>query len=189
MNAAASLVAVAVLVLAPAAVAAQVAGRGSSPSPGASADTAGQGISTNEEGQPPKLPPLPQGMTVDLIVTGDSLFHTKGHCFACHGADAAGLPDAGSALTRGLNFVPLEWGPIDSLIISGIPDAITRSAIQMPPKGGKSDLTAEETRAIAAYVWAISQTRGEPWPGGHATHASMIAPGVTAGTAAAPMGR
>ena len=135
MNAAASLVAVAVLVLAPAAVAAQVAGRGSSPSPGASADTAGQGILTNEEGQPPKLPPLPQGMTVDLIVTGDSLFHTKGHCFACHGADAAGLPDAGSALTRGLNFVPLEWGPIDSLIISGIPDAITRTSVSPAASG------------------------------------------------------
>ena len=56
----------------------------------------------------------------------------------------------------------------------------------MPPRGGKSDLTPDETRAIAAYVWAISQTRGEPWPGGHATHASMVPPGSTAGTAAAP---
>jgi mxaJ protein len=154
-------------------------GRGSMP-PSA---IAVRGLATNEEGQPPRLPAMPEGMTLDLIRAGDSLFHGKGHCFACHGADATGLPDAGSALTIGLNFVPLEWRPIDSLITAGIADAITRSAIQMPPRGGKSDLSPDETRAIAAYVWAISQTRGEPWPGGHATHAAMVPPGSTAGTA------
>jgi len=149
------------------------------------ADTAVAALATNEEGQPPHLPPLPPGMTIALIATGDSLFHTKGNCFACHGADGTGLPDAGSALTMGLNFVPLEWRPIDSLIIAGIPDPITRSGIQMPPRGGKSDLSAEETRAIAAYVWAISQTRGEPWPGGHTTHAAAVPLGSTTGTSTA----
>jgi mono/diheme cytochrome c family protein len=180
-----SLVVIALLVGGPVAgAAAQIASRHPSPT-----DTATRGLSTNEEGQPPRLPPLPRGMTVDLIVAGDSLFHTKGHCFACHGADASGLPDAGSALTMGLNFVPLEWGPIDAVIAGGIPDAITRSAIRMPPKGGKSDLSPAETRAIAAYVWAISQTRGEPWPGGHITHAAMVPPGSTLGTAAASPAR
>jgi mono/diheme cytochrome c family protein len=145
----------------------------------------GDGVATNEEGQPARLPPLPAGMTLDGIRTGDSLFHAKGNCFACHGADATGLPDAGSALTMGLNFVPLEWRPIDSLIIAGIPDGITRSAIRMPPRGGKSDLTDDEARAVAAYVWAISQTRGEPWPGGHTTHVAMVPPGSTTGTSAA----
>lgn len=146
---------------------------------------AGGGLETNEEGQPPRLPPLPAGMTLDLIRTGDSLFHDKGNCFACHGADATGLPDAGSALTMGLNFVPIEWHPIDSLITVGIPDGITRSAIRMPPRGGRSDLTEDETRATAAYVWAISQARGEPWPGGHETHVEMVPPGSTTGTSAA----
>jgi mono/diheme cytochrome c family protein len=165
------------------AVAAQggATGRGNMP---ATSREAG-GLETNEEGQPPKLPQLPAGMTLDLIRTGDSLFHGKGNCFACHGADATGLPDAGSALTIGLNFVPLEWRPIDSLIVAGIPDGITRSAIRMPPRGGKSDLIDDETRAIAAYVWAISQARGEPWPGGHETHAHMVPPGSTSGTSAA----
>lgn len=155
------------------------------PAGAAAQDTIPRGLATNEEGQPPRLPPLPAGMTIGLIVDGDNLFHGKGNCFACHGADATGLPDAGSALTMGLNFVPLEWRPIDSLIVAGIPEAITRSAIQMPPRGGKSNLSADETRAIAAYVWAISQTRGEPWPGGHATHASTVPPGSTTGTSTA----
>ena len=155
------------------------AARGGAPSSGREGE---RGLETNEEGQPPRLPAFPAAMTLDLIRAGDSLFHGKGHCFACHGADATGLPDAGSALTVGLNFVPIEWRPIDSLIAVGIPDAITRSAIRMPPRGGKSDLSPDETRALAAYVWAISQTRGEPWPGGHETHASMEPPGSTAGT-------
>ena len=120
---------------------ARATGRGNMPS----SSTAGRGLATNEEGQPARLPAMPEGMTLDLIRTGDSLFHGKGHCFACHGADATGLPDAGSALTIGLNFVPLEWRAIDSLITAGIPDGITRSAIQMPPRGGKSDLSPDET--------------------------------------------
>jgi mono/diheme cytochrome c family protein len=149
-------------------------------------DTTVRGLATNEEGQPPHLPPLPADITLDAIRAGDSLFHGKGHCFACHGADATGLPDAGSSLTMGLNFVPTELGPIDSLITVGIPEAVARSAIGMPPRGGKSDLTLDETREIAAYVWAISQTRGEPWPGGHVTHVASAPPGSTAGTAAPP---
>lgn len=157
-------------------------GAAQAPTPG---DTATRGLPTDEEGQPPKLPPLPPNMTLELIRDGDGLFHGKGNCFACHGADATGLPDAGSALTRGLNFVPTEWRPIDSLIAAGIPEAIARSAIRMPPRGGKSDLTSGEMRAIAAYVWAISQSRGEPWPGGHVTHAAMVPPGATTGTATA----
>jgi mono/diheme cytochrome c family protein len=185
VRAAASLVVVAVLALGPVGVAAQAQVKVIAPPPPSPADTATRGLASNEEGQPAKLPPLPSGMTVDLIVTGDSLFHTKGQCFACHGADAGGLPDAGSALTLGLNFVPLEWGPIDALIAGGIPEAITRSAIRMPPKGGKSDLSPAETRAIAAYIWAISQTRGEPWPGGHVTHVPQIPPGSAGGTASA----
>ena len=74
------------------------------------ADSTSTGQATNEEGQPPRLPALPAGMTLELIRSGDGLFHGKGDCFACHGADATGLPDAGSALTMGLNFVPIWNG-------------------------------------------------------------------------------
>lgn len=139
---------------------------------------------TNEDGQPRRLPPLPQGVTLDLIRTGDSVFHGKGHCFACHGAEGEGLPNAGSALTLSLNFVPTEIVAIDSVITYGIPEPITRSAIAMPPRGGKSDLSTDEMLAAAAYVWAISQVRGEPWPGGHRAHLNMVPAAALTGTAA-----
>jgi len=40
---------------------------------------------TYEDGQPTRMPPLPPGVTLYLIRAGDSVFHGKGHCFACHG--------------------------------------------------------------------------------------------------------
>lgn len=170
----------------PAVLAAQ--GRTRAPVPRAASaaerDSLGVRLSqTNEDGQPTKMPALPQGVTLDLVRMGDNVFHGKGHCFACHGADGEGLPNAGSALTLSLNFIPIELAAIDSVITFGIPESVTRSAIAMPPRGGKSDLSTDETRAVAAYVWVISQVRDEPWPGGHRTHVNMVPAAALTGTA------
>lgn len=137
-------------------------------------------VSTHDDLQPATLPPLPKGMTVQTIVQGDSIYHGKGNCAACHGVEAEGLPAAGDGLTVGLAYAQANWESIDSLIDAGIPDVLTRSPIQMPPRGGRSDLSPEEVNRVAAYVWAISQARGEPWPGGHASHASLTPPGIEA---------
>jgi hypothetical protein len=53
---------------------------------------------------------------------------------------------------------------------------VTRTPIAMPPRGAQSNLTDQETRLIAAYVWAISQVKDEPWPGGHRTHVTASTP-------------
>jgi cbb3-type cytochrome c oxidase subunit III len=173
------------LVSSPAAAAAQ--GRTSAPvhHPSASEpDSLGVVLpQTNEDGQPTRIPPLPQGVTLDLVRTGDGVFHGNGHCFACHGADGEGLPNAGSGLTLSLNFIPTELAAIDSVITFGIPESVTRAAISMPPRGGKSDLNTDETLAVAAYVWVISQVRDEPWPGGHRTHINMVPAAALTGTA------
>jgi cytochrome c5 len=142
------------------------------------------GAATNEEGQPAKLPKLPDGVSLDLIRQGDDVFHDAGRCFVCHGADATGQPNAGSALTQGLYFVPEDWRASAALVTQGLPEAVTRSAISMPPRGGKSNLTDDQIHAVAAYVWAISQVRGEPWPGGHESHKQMVPIAATTGTAA-----
>ena len=127
---------------------------------------------TDEEAQPDTLPPLAFGMTLEQIRDGDRIFHGKGGCLDCHGSEAQGLPARGKTLTAGVQFVPKgNWSALDSLIEVGIPDRNTRSPIAMPPRGKHSDLDAAESRSVAAYVWAISQTRGEPWPGGHVIHA------------------
>ncbi len=135
--------------------------------------SASRTFDTDEEAQPDTLPALAPGMTLDAIRRGDGLFHGKGGCVNCHGTEAQGLPARGKALTTGLAFVPSgDWNALDSTIAVGMPDRQTRSPIAMPARGQHGDLDAGETRALAAYVWAISQTRGEPWPGGHTSHAS-----------------
>jgi cytochrome c5 len=137
----------------------------------------------DQEFQPAALPPLPAGMTLDDITKGDDLYHGRAGCFACHGAEAEGLPAAGSGLTRGLNFIPIEWHPIDSLVQAGIIEVETRSPIRMPAKGARGDLTPSDSKLVAAYIWAIAKTRGEPWPGGHPSHSTQNPPGASEGTA------
>lgn len=139
--------------------------------------------STNDEMQPTTLPPLPKTVTVDMLVHGDKLFHGRGGCFACHGAEGQGLPAAGDAITTGLSFAQPEIESIIEVIEHGLSDALTRTPIRMPARGARGDLTDDELHALAAYVWAISQVHGEPWPGGHAAHESMLPPGATRGTA------
>lgn len=139
---------------------------------------------TDEDAQPRTLPKLPAGMTIQMIVQGDSIFHGKGGCVTCHGADATGMPAAGSGLTRGVSFVPNEWQPIASGITAGIPEALTRSPIAMPPKGAQSNLTPDEIKLVAAYVWAIAHVRDEPWPGGHRTHEQAVGQAAPAPTPA-----
>ena len=109
--------------------------------------------------------------TIDDIRNGDALFHGKGGCVNCHGSEATGLAARGTSLTGGLHFIESgDLRGIDSIIVNGIADAETRSPIAMPPRGQHTNLTPTETHALAAYVWALATTRGEPWPGGHALH-------------------
>jgi mono/diheme cytochrome c family protein len=136
-----------------------------------------------EDGQPATIPPLPRGMTLDIIRAGDNVYHGKGQCFACHGAEGEGLPNAGSAVTVGLNFVPPEWQAIDSVIMLGIPESVTRSAIAMPARGGKGDLSTDELLEVSAYIWVVSQVQDEPWPGGHRSHLNMVPAAALVGTA------
>jgi mono/diheme cytochrome c family protein len=140
-------------------------------------------VKTHDDLQPATLPPLPAGVTIAEIVRGDGIYHGKGNCFACHGVEAEGRPAAGDALTVSLNWAQCDWRSIDSLIDAGIPQTLTRSPIMMPPRGGRSNLTDAEVASVAKYVWAISQTRGEPWPGGHASHEAMTPAGADEGMA------
>ena len=140
-------------------------------------------VKTHDDLQPATLPPLQAGVSIADIVRGDSIYHAKGNCFACHGVEAEGRPAAGDALTVSLNWAQYDWRSIDSLIVAGIPQVLTRSPMMMPPRGGRSNLTDDEVASVAKYVWAISQTRGEPWAGGHASHEAMTVIGADEGTA------
>ncbi len=99
---------------------------------------------------------LPPGVTPAMIAQGKTLFGGPGICTACHGADAKGVKGLGPDLTDP------EWlhadgsyAAIVALIQKGVPANASKSGVLMPPRGG-GQLTDEQVKAVAAYVWSLS---------------------------------
>jgi mono/diheme cytochrome c family protein len=99
----------------------------------------------------------PAGVTPAAIAQGDSIFHSKGNCYACHGANGQGAV--------GPNLTDAEWlhsdGSYDAIVkqvTTGVPQAESKSGIPMPPKGGSS-ITDDEVKAVAAYVYSLSHKK------------------------------
>lgn len=102
-------------------------------------------VAVSAAAQPLELPP---GVTMAMIARGDTLFHTRGMCVNCHGADATGV--------IGPNLTDHEWlqakGSYLSIlqtILTGVPLAQSSRGVAMPPRGGAS-LSDEDARGGAA---------------------------------------
>lgn len=105
-------------------------------------------------GARPIVAQAPAAVTPAAIAQGDSIFHSKGNCYACHGANAQGAV--------GPNLTDAEWihsdGSYDAIVkqvTTGVPKEASKSGIMMPPKGGSS-ITDDEVKAVAAYVYSLS---------------------------------
>jgi mono/diheme cytochrome c family protein len=108
-------------------------------------------------GARPAVAQAPAAVTPAAIALGDSLFHSKGNCYACHGANAQGAV--------GPNLTDAEWihsdGSYDAIvkqITTGVTAEQSKSKIPMPPKGG-SQITDDEVKAVAAYVYSLSHKK------------------------------
>ena len=99
---------------------------------------------------------LPEGVTAQLGQEGQRVYHGPGLCVTCHGQDGVG-----AALGPALNdqeWIHLQTGSYDEIL------AITRSGVDspaeypapMPPRGG-ADISDDQLRAVAAYVFALSR--------------------------------
>jgi len=100
---------------------------------------------------------LPEGVTMAMVEDGKSIFAGRGICLTCHGQDATGIPNLGGNLTDD------EWIHSDGSyegIVQTIMDGVTVDAstvgTPMPPKGGAS-ISDDQVKAVAAYVWTLSQ--------------------------------
>ena len=105
----------------------------------------------------PAVAQAPAAVTPAAIALGDSLFHSKGNCYACHGANAQGAV--------GPNLTDAEWihsdGSYDAIvkqITTGVTAEESKSKVPMPPKGG-SQITDDEVKAVAAYVYSLSHKK------------------------------
>lgn len=103
---------------------------------------------------------LPAGVTADMVRQGRQLFTGAGQCSTCHGADARGIPMQGGDLTdRQWTHSDGSYRGILSTIEEGVAAERSGSGIPMPPRAG-ANLSDEQARALAAYVWTLSQGGG-----------------------------
>ena len=96
---------------------------------------------------------LPPGVTAELVARGKKIFGGPGLCMACHGPEGKGL--------TGPDLTDSTWlhhdGSYEALvkqITEGIDEKASKTGQIMPAKGGSS-ISAEDVRAVAAYVWTL----------------------------------
>ncbi|OGU00969.1 MAG: hypothetical protein A2W29_08430 [Gemmatimonadetes bacterium RBG_16_66_8] len=102
---------------------------------------------------------LPPGVTAKMVTDGRGLFNGAGLCMACHGGDAKGVPNLGPDLTDA------KWlhskGTYEDLvkqIMAGVAANKSTNGLVMPPKGG-SQISDEQVKAVAAYVWTLGRKK------------------------------
>jgi mono/diheme cytochrome c family protein len=108
--------------------------------------------------RPPSRPPE---VTDSAIAWGKALFHGSANCAACHGQGAWGS-DYGPPLTgvlwlRGPGTY--EW--LIEQVNHGVPAAQSCTGEAMPMRGW-TPMNDEEVKAVAAYVWSVSQAAHPP---------------------------
>ncbi len=96
----------------------------------------------------------PAGVTQEMVEEGAQLFGTV--CSACHGPAGAGTAMAPSLRDAEWLNVSGQFDEIVTLVHEGVPAPVQFPA-PMPPMGGGS-FTDDEVRAIASYVFALSQS-------------------------------
>jgi len=107
----------------------------------------------------PAVGNLPAGVTAEMVAQGQQIFHGQGICFTCHGQNGIGTPLAPNLTDQ--EWVNLAGGPdlyeqIVQNVITGVPQPKEHPA-PMPPMGG-AQLTDEQVRAVAAYVYSLSNS-------------------------------
>ena len=106
---------------------------------------------------PAEEPGLPGGITPELVEEGRKIFTGSGVCFSCHGQNGEGTPLAPSLTDGEWIHIDGSYDAIAKLVNTGVPQP-EQHAVPMPPGGG-GGITADQVRAVAAYVWTLSHGR------------------------------
>ena len=104
---------------------------------------------------------LPPGVTAEMVTQGQQVFAgNPGTCFTCHGQDARGTQLAPNLTDSEWLNIEMAGTPeammanIEQVVRNGVPTPKTHPAA-MPPMGG-AQLSDEQVRAVAAYVYSLS---------------------------------
>ncbi len=104
---------------------------------------------------------MPAGVTAALIARGDSLFNT-GSCQRCHGQKGIGARNGPSLVAGPWVQVTGRFEEIVTIITTGVPRTAIKDASRpfpMNPRGGPMNLTDDQVKTVAAYVWSISRDK------------------------------
>jgi len=99
---------------------------------------------------------MPDGVTKEMIAKGKTVYAGAGICSSCHGPNGGGIPNLGANLTDS------DWlhsdGSYDGIVktvMSGVTAQESSSGVPMPAKGG-TNISDDDVKAVAAYVWSLS---------------------------------
>ena len=91
-----------------------------------------------------------------MVDQGKTVFESAGFCYTCHGQNAEGTQLGPNLTDDTWLHVDGSYEQIVDLIDSGVPEAKEFPGI-MVPRGG-SGISDDDLRAVAAYVWSLSQS-------------------------------
>jgi mono/diheme cytochrome c family protein len=103
---------------------------------------------------PPTTPTAgapPAGATAEMVASGATTF--SGVCAACHGPDAKGTQLAPNLTDAEWINITGTYDEIQNLVKTGVPTPKAAPA-PMPAMGG-AQLTDDQVKAVAAYVWSL----------------------------------
>jgi len=119
----------------------------------------GAGADTGAAPRPTALPADAAGacpaVSQSLVDQGRRVFGAAGNCFACHGPNAAGTPNAPNLTDNQWLNIDGSYPSIIALVQSGVPHPMQYPA-PMPPMGGAL-LTQDQVCAVSAYVSSLQQ--------------------------------
>lgn len=99
----------------------------------------------------------PDGATSEMVALGDRIYHGQvggGMCTACHGESGSGSPMGPDLTKNKWLWSDGSWSGITKTITDGVPQP-KQYRSPMPAMGG-AQLTPDQTKAVGAYIWALS---------------------------------
>ncbi|MCU0620135.1 MAG: cytochrome c [Gemmatimonadales bacterium] len=99
---------------------------------------------------------LPAGVTPAMVEKGKAVWKGSGLCFACHGPEGKGAVGPNLTDAEWIHVKGGEYAGLVTVITKGITAAEAKTGKgPMPPKGG-SQISDEDVKAVAAYVYTMS---------------------------------
>jgi len=98
---------------------------------------------------------LPDGVTPEMVARGETIFNSDGLCYTCHMNGGVGGPLAPDLTDDEWINIDGSYDAIVQTVTTGVPEPQQHPGLMLP-KGG-SNISDEDVRAVAAYVWTLSK--------------------------------